>query len=502
MNEPMLQTGQTETKSVGDRTAIWLVICVTAIGWALLGTCLYFSRNLITCLFAPTDYVGESCEAGSKEFAAVGLLRHRAVIGHTTQLKDAERYKEAADLLDGEVAKGFNTAPVLNLLAATRKNAGETDLAIAAFRKIIELNPDDLEPHIEITSLQVADKKYNEARATMQAYISRAPEDSFGYDWLSWVERNDEQHVEAVAAIDKAITRNPRFAHYYRDRAISLTALSRWDEALAGHSKSIEIEPTDTSYLNNRTELYSTLGRHEEAKNDLLKAIALADDPNFMMNLATQHRFLGEHAAADQQLSKALELDPDNFNIQNQRVYLYIDMQDYAAASKVVDALSESREPDDTDLKFLAMVIASRQGNHLEAIKGFKSILPDWPESDVLHLEIGMALVKMKAPAAALQWFDKATELGKNNSWNWSARAAAYSTLQDWPRVMADANSALEIMPGNSEALTQRAIARKATGDTAGALIDLRNAAKFEPGNLESQKMLDELLKENSTTSP
>jgi tetratricopeptide (TPR) repeat protein len=502
MSEPTQQTEKTETKNVVDRSVIWLIIGVTAIGWAVLGTSLYFSRNLITCLFAPTDFVGESCEAGSKEFAAVGLLSHRAVLGHATLLKDTERYKEAADLLDGEVAKGFNTAPILNLLATTRKNAGETDLAIAAFRKMIELNPNDLEPHTEITSLQVSDKKYNEARATMQAYISRAPKDSFGYDWLSWVERGDDRHVDAIAAIDEAIERNPRFAHYYRDRAISLTALSRWDEAVAGHSKSIDIEPTDTSYLNNRAELYSTLGRHEEAKNDLLKAIALADDPDFMMDLATQHRFLGEHAAADQQLSKALELAPDNFNIQNQRVYLYIDMQDYAAATKVVGELSESREPDDPDVKFLAMVIASRQGNYVEAIKGFKSIVPEWPESDALHLEIGMALVKMKAPAAALNWFDKATELGKNNSWNWSARAAAYSTLQDWPRVMADANRSLEIMPGNSEALTQRAIARKATGDTAGALIDLRNAAKFEPGNLESRKMLDDLLKETSATTP
>jgi tetratricopeptide (TPR) repeat protein len=502
MNDETLQTEQTETKSVVDRSVIWLIIGVTAIGWALLGTSLYFSRNLITCLFAPTDFVGETCEAGSKEFAAVGLLRHRAVIGHATQLKDTERYKEAADLLEGEVAKGFDSAPVLFLLAGTRKSSGESDLAIAAFRKIIELKPNDFEAHIEITSLQSAEKKYDDARATMQAYISRAPDDSFGYDWLSWVERGDEQHVEAIAAIDEAIKRNPRFAHYYRDRAISLTTLSRWDEAVAGHSKSIDIEPTDTSYLNNRAELYSTLGRHEEAKSDLLKAIAISDYPDFMVDLASQHRFLGEYAAADKILSKALELAPDDLSVQNQRVYLYIDMKDYAAATKVVGELSESRELDDLDVKFLSMVIASRQGKHVEAIRGFKSLVAYWPESDALHLELGTALIKMNAPAAALQWFDKATELGRNNSWNWSGRAAAYSTLQDWPRVMADANHSLEIMPGNSEALTQRAIARKATGDTAGALIDLRNAAKFEPGNLESQKILDDLQKEIGTTTP
>jgi tetratricopeptide (TPR) repeat protein len=490
-----------QTKSNQERKLVWLVLAFVATIWIAIGSSLYFSFNLILCLLGSSEFE-HRCEAATKELAAIGVIHHRATMKHVGFLQSAERYDEAATLLEAEVAKNYKTAEVFSGLANARKENKEPEHAIAAYRKLTELTPKDLDAHTELTMLYVNAHNYDDARVTMKAYVSRMPEDPYGYDWLSWVERGDGRHAEAIVAIDEAIKRNTKFSHYYRDRALSLTELSRWDEALAGHSKSIEMEPADSGYRNNRAKLYNMLGRHEDAKSDLLKAIKTSTDTDLVVDLATQHRFLGEYEEADRILLKALEQNSDDFNIQNQRVYLYIDMQDYAAAFKVVDELSEFREPEDLDIKFLRYVISSRQGNHVEAIKGLKSLLPDWPESDVLHLELGIALVKMNAPAAAMKWFDTAIALDTNNSWNWSARATASASLQDWPRVIADANKALELLPGNSEALTQRAFARKAMNDTAGALTDLRNAVRFEPGNQESRTALEAMLKETSAASP
>jgi tetratricopeptide (TPR) repeat protein len=496
------QSEDNKNRLATEQKLIWLIATLIIGTWLTLGSSLYFSRGLIACLLTPEDATPTSCEAGMNEPFAVGSLHHSAVMGHVRFLQSASRYEEAATLLDAEVAKGYTTTAVYYQLAKARKENAQRELAIAAYQKVIELDPNDFEAHKEILSLHVDARNYDAARATMNEYISRVPTDPYAYDWLSWVERGDGHHAEALAAIDKAIELNPDFSHYYRDRAFSLIELSRWDEALVAHSKSIEISPTDDGYLNNRAKLYNMLGRHEEAKSDLLKAIEVSTDPDLVLDLATQHRFLGEYEEADRVLSKVLEENPDEFSIQNQRVYLYIDKQDYAAALKVVEELAASREPDDLEVRFLRHVISSRQGNYVEAIKGLKSLLPDWQDSEALHLELGIALVKMNAPAAAMTWFDKAIALGTNNSWNWSARATASGALQDWPRVIADANKALELLPGNSEALTQRALARKAMNDTAGALTDLRNAVRFEPGNLESRIALEAMLKETSAASP
>jgi tetratricopeptide (TPR) repeat protein len=500
MNDGTRETiGQTEPNK--EHRFVWIILTFVAMIWVAIGSSIYFSFNLILCLLGSSEFE-HRCEAATKEFAAIGVIHHRATMRHVAFLQSAERYDEAATLLEAEVAKEFKTPEVFRGLANARKENEQPELAIAAYQKLTELTPQDLDAHTELTSLYVNAKKYDDARVTMKAYISRMPDDSFGYDWLYWVERGDGRHAEALVAIDEAIKRNTKFSHYYRDRAKSLIELSRWDEALAGHSKSIEMEPADSGYRHNRAKLYNMLGRHEEAKSDLLKAIEVSTDIDLVVDLSTQHRFLGEYEEADRVLSKALQQNPDVFSIQNQRVYVYIDMQDYAAALKVVDELSAYHGPDDLDIRFLRYVVSSRQGNHVEAIKGLKSLLPDWPESEVLHLELGISLVKMNAPAAAMKWFDKAIALSTNNSWNWSGRAMASRALQDWPQVIADANKALELLPGNSEALTQRALARKAMKDTAGALADLRNAVRFEPGNQESRKALEALLKETGAASP
>jgi tetratricopeptide (TPR) repeat protein len=497
------ETRQTiDLKQDGEQKLIWLISAIVAMAWIALGLSLYFSRNLITCLYAPQELVGNSCEAGMNEFAAKGPLRHRAVMGHATFLESEERYGESAGLLQHEVETGFNSAPVILRLAQARNQNGETNRAIDAYRNYIKLRPEEIDGYTEAASLLVFNKRYEEARETINGYISKVPDNALGYDWLSWIERSADKHVQAITAIDQAIKRTPDAPNYHRDRALSLASLSRWEEALTSHTRAIDIEPTGSTFLESRAELFSLLGRHEDAKKDLKKSIELDRVSSTFVELANQHRFLSDYTAARNALEMALELSPDDVFVQGKRVELYLDMQDFDAAARVITAVAVSRGNSDPETVFLRMIVASRQGKHLEAIKGFKSLLSEWPEWYRLKVEIGKNLVEINAPAAALKWFDKALEERKDVSRILSARANAYRALQDWPRVMADANLALSLAPGNSEALTQRALARKATGDTAGALIDLRDAVRFEPGNLESRKMLDDLLKETSTTTP
>jgi tetratricopeptide (TPR) repeat protein len=85
--------------------------------------------------------------------------------------------KEAADLMVAAAPKFEQDAKFQFVLATTCVNAGQTAAAAAAFRKVIALDPNNVEPHFYLGTIAVGENKVADALAELQKYVAATGQD-------------------------------------------------------------------------------------------------------------------------------------------------------------------------------------------------------------------------------------------------------------------------------------------------------------------------------------
>ncbi len=99
--------------------------------------------------------------------------------------------------------------------------------------------------------------------------------------------------------------------------------------------------------------------------------------------------------------------------------------------------------------------------------------------------QAGNAWLTANYPEAAIVALSEALELQHTNPGIRIDRAAAYLALGRWSEGVDDLNIALDLVPGNAEALTLRARAHLATENYPAAQADTNAALVSEPTNLD-----------------
>jgi tetratricopeptide (TPR) repeat protein len=202
---------------------------------------------------------------------------------------------------------------------------GDLAAAEAAFRVAVNLAPADSAGVTGLARVQMAQGTPQDAAATLEALLERAPDDRYAYQILGTAYRALGRTDEAADAAAAGATGEPQWLDpwasevgiYRRGFAAMLkdaTALG-----LEGnHAEAIRLlealraqRPDDrelTTYLGG---LYATAGRTADAR-PLLDGVLRAHPDNFdaTMNLATAHLFDRAWDEADRLAARALELRP------------------------------------------------------------------------------------------------------------------------------------------------------------------------------------------------
>ena len=176
---------------------------------------------------------------------------------------------------------------------------GEYDLAIKAFNKAIELDPNNVD-----------------------AYIRRGN-----------VYGSKGEYDLAIKDFDKAIALDPNNADAYRMRGIEYGSKSEYDLAINDFNKAIELGFNDTYVYMERGIAYHSKGNYDLAIKDFDKAIEL--DPNNMDAYVWRgiaYRSKGNHDLAIKDFDKAIELEPDNVGNYAWRGLTYLSKNEYDPA--------------------------------------------------------------------------------------------------------------------------------------------------------------------------
>ncbi|MEM1198828.1 MAG: hypothetical protein AAGI06_05900 [Pseudomonadota bacterium] len=101
--------------------------------------------------------------------------QHFAMARHYAEIDD---FSVALELLEPLAKRSPENMEILRLLGTTAQRSGKLDLAVTTYKKLVALDPENVELHKEHTRTLLARRKYTDALAASEAWLKVTPGDT------------------------------------------------------------------------------------------------------------------------------------------------------------------------------------------------------------------------------------------------------------------------------------------------------------------------------------
>ena len=377
-------------------------------------------------------------------------------------------YKRAADTLEA-VPVDDRTGRIEYALGASYDQLKKPKEAIAAYRRSIDLEPENLDAERGLANALLADGQLDEALKTLTDIVTAEPQDAQSQIHISEIQRRQGHYEDALATLEKA--------------------------------KPLAQDSLELSY--NEALIYDSLGRYDEAigvLNTLVTGSTHADgkysDPEkanraiFLDRLATIYREQNKTAEAVATYKQMAELGGDYAKSGYQgEVDAYRDAHQWkdatAAAAEAAKALSKDHS---IQLMYAGQLADTGQVDQGIALaKAQLSKAGDAPEDREVHLALAQIYTRLK------RWNEAAAELKSAEGLATKPEEKLYvyflrGTLADrqkqYDEAEAEFRKALEIDPQNATILNYLGYMLADRGvRLPEALTMIRKAVELDPQN-------------------
>ena len=190
--------------------------------------------------------------------------------------------------------------------------SGKYDVAESNFKKIIELDPNNIFALNNLGNLFLLKKKYNDSLILFDQVLKIKPEYAEALVNKGNCLTNLNQNNEALKYYKKALNLRPDFINVFYDQGNCLLKLNRYEEALICYKKILDTKPNFYKAINNQGLCFENLHKFEEALTCYKKTIEL--NPNFAEALVNKGNcFQKLHLFNEAILSykKAIQINPN-----------------------------------------------------------------------------------------------------------------------------------------------------------------------------------------------
>lgn len=313
--------------------------------------------------------------------------------------------------------------PRYRLLRA-RQAHGQDQFGKAAddVEKAIELDPADPKSHQLRAIVLMSQGKLNEAVDAFNKATELAPEDIGGYQIGSQLFDKLGDTDKALEQIDKAIELQPDNLATQLLRVNLLIKSQRYDDALADVDTLIEKQDNFMQAKLIRMQLLEELGRDEEALAMLQELTEkLPNQPELHLQLAAHYMDNQQPTLALEQLTKVLELAPDNQIARRLRGDVYLSVGKHREALEDYQA-AHAQEPDDPGLlNNYAWTLATstfdelRDGKRALELAKRACELSDYKAPHILST-LAAAYAETGDFESAVDWSQRAVELAREGT--------------------------------------------------------------------------------------
>lgn len=188
------------------------------------------------------------------------------------------------------------------------------DLAVAEYRKVLELKPDQLQARLQLASLLLTySKLYAEALEQYQELVRYHPDDPAGWVGVANCLRALQRYDEAKAHVEQVLARHPDYPEALLLRAQLAWDVEQLDEALEWAQKAIQRIPHDLTANHLMATVLYELGRAEEAEPYNRRRVELERDIRRLMEIRRtiydlEHKKEDDFGSLTAQRSKSLAL--------------------------------------------------------------------------------------------------------------------------------------------------------------------------------------------------
>ena len=388
--------------SVRWATAAWLLVHGARLVVAPFGLTYFYSAGTLPVIANPLDVrvlAGVLLVAGLCTLAAWSVLRRRD-----------PRPALGAALFLFPLAPSLNTVSLAGVLFAERffylPLAGVVLMLAPAlgflFRRLPRLVPAAALVALALAALTVLRvEEWSSIERLARSSIRWYPDGSGAWSELGLAQGAKGNHEAAAAAFEKALETSPDKPFIWRQYAVSLMRLGRFDEAIAAWRRTLDLSPPDLAPLwRGLGTAQLAAGRIEEAVRSLQTARRLMpDDPltrtqlaRALLRLAEDRMARGRGREAADFAERALELgtlDPER----RFRAALVLDRAGRRPRARAL--FREVLEQDPQILRRLHSLAVSldEKGQHLDAARLFAQILAARPDHVPTLFNLGRSLL-------------------------------------------------------------------------------------------------------------
>jgi serine/threonine-protein kinase len=257
-----------------DRQALERLVASMEAAAPPLTTMIQLARSLDYAR-APEKAV-EVLYAAQQRYPADFWVNYELALLLTWRVKPA-RLEEALGFLRAALAVHPEHVPLYSLLGDLLRQTNHLDQAIAAYRQLLDLQPDVYHTaYLYLGEALEKKRSWHEAITVYQQYIHLHPNVSETHYRLGRTYRLMRQWDRAIAAFQQAIRLSPRNVYPHSDLGLTFSEKGAWSEAVAAYSKALEVAMDNATTWKRRGDAYVQLDQCEQAVADFSRAIELS----------------------------------------------------------------------------------------------------------------------------------------------------------------------------------------------------------------------------------
>jgi putative PEP-CTERM system TPR-repeat lipoprotein len=463
-------------------------------------------------------------EAGLKQLESAagiegsGFQADLALIAAHLRRNELDKAQAAARALEKKQPGNPLSHHMLGMVAAARKDPGA---ARAHFSKAVELAPDYIPSLGALASLDLADKRPDDARKWFEDLVARDPKNELGYLALAEIQsRTGASPKEVGDTLQRAIAANPQAvqarvaqinlllasrepkaaltaaqsaANAVPDDARVLDALARAQEAAGDYNQAIEslqklasLQPESPQPLQQLAALHLRNRQPERALDALRRAQRLApDNPQVMAALATATLLAGRPDDALKEVralqAKAPKLAA-GYALESE---IHAARKDWPQAERAVREAIRL-EPRDAGHAVKLHAILSASGRKGDAAAQARRWLADNPRDTAMRMHLADTALREREYKTAFGLYQEVVEITPNNPIALNNLAWVAGELGD-ARAVGYAERALKLAPNSANILDTLGALLVKQGDAKQGMTYIERARSIDPKRAEFQ---------------
>ena len=323
---------------------------------------------------------------------------------HLGRFDEAKKYFQQGLKLDPH-----NAACLFNM-GYIEGRQGNQAAAEQLFQAALRANPDFSDALLEVATLRIADKKFEEAATLLRRYIKVSRDPASGYYKLAMAERSLHQmeaaqrDLNVFQTLSKDSSSGPfPYQHLfdYLDNRSNLAPQEQTQLDLTELTAQIEKHPDRPQDLYLLAEAYLKLGKLEEARQTIAQLDQIsAGDYRTQTGVGVLLARFRLYDDAILHFQAALHASPDSDDVKFDLADAYFRKGLYAQALETAHQVSESGQQ---DASFLALLgdIHAHLGETARAAEIFRDAIAKNPDNDQYYLSLTLVQLRERDVAGA-----------------------------------------------------------------------------------------------------